>query len=163
MGGLILNPYRFGASGAEIDRTLGTILGDMTFGGTQANAFDGTTSQLNGSCARKTATTAAYIGRTGDVARRISKGTIHGANDTSEFFGGNNVTITLYAKTGAAPANGTDGTSLGTYNYVVNGVSAAPGYDIISSDPSTLWDHWWFYLLSAGSTTGHCAEARFFE
>lgn len=154
------------ATGAEIDRTLGTNIGDMSANGGLAASFDGTTNQAAAACSRTaTSVSNAYIGKTGNISRIISKATIHGSNNLgyNDNAVGTSCTAKLYAKTGAAPANGTDGTLLGSITFTQSADESA-GRDITSSDTSTLWAHWWIYHTQAGAANNISnAEARFFE
>lgn len=150
------------ASGAEIDRTLGSIITD--YGLRTTAASDGTTSQADSAATRHGSSVSnRYYGKTGNIARIISKATTHGSNNAGYCDAvGETITITLYGKQGSAPANGTDGTVLGSINFTDQANESA-GRDITSSDTSTLWDHWWVYIQTSSANNMSLAEARFFE
>lgn len=165
--GMIIDPYRFavGATGAEIDRTLGTNIGNMTSGGGLAAAFDGTQNQAGGASARTAGSvTSSYVGKTGAAASIISKCTAHGSNNVSyNDSGAVSITLELYGKTGSAPASATDGTMLGSITFTQSATDESAGRDITSSDTATLWDHWWLRVTCGSSNNQTCAEARFFQ
>jgi hypothetical protein len=155
-------PAATGFTGAEIDRTLGTIITDFALRTTIAQ--DGITSQGAGVGTRHgTPVANRYYGKTGNIARIISKATVYGSNDAGYCdAGGETITIALYGKQGSAPANGTDGTSLGSINFTDQADESA-GRDITSSDTTTLWDHWWVYIQTSSSDNMSLAEVKFFE
>lgn len=61
----------------------GTVIGDMTSGGGNAVAFNGTTSTAAASGARKNSTTTAFVGKNwgGGVTKIIGRFTVYGSSD----------------------------------------------------------------------------------
>ena len=152
------------STGAEIDRTLGTNIGDMTSAGGLAAAFDGTTSQASTASASASGfNISGYVGKTGNIARIISSAIVYGSNNAGFYSGADpSTTISLYGKTGSAPANGTNGTLLGSVTFTDTANQSA-GQTITSSDLTTLWNHWWVFIPANASGQARCAEVRFFE
>lgn len=158
-----------GASGAEIDRTLGTNFGDCTADGGLAAAYDGTTNQTGTSCARTAGSvTACYVGKTGDVSRYLSKVTIYGSNNNGYVSSANpSVTANFRAQVGgSAPANAaaaaSAGVLLGSITFT-DSANESTGRDITSSDTTTLYDHWWVSYSWSGAQKANIAEHRFYE
>lgn len=136
-----------------IDRTLGTNIGDMTSNGGLAAAFDGVTSQATTACARKTS--AGYIGKTLDRARRFGGATIYGSNDAGfEVGGSGSQTINIRGKNGAAPSSRTDGTVIGTVTFSDTADESA-GRNITSTDTATRYDHIFAEIINGNPA---CAE-----
>lgn len=113
--------------------------------------FDGDTSESSGGGSTFTTwtgvTTNAYVGKSYvGTPKQVHSAVIYGTSDAGFIAGSNpNMTFTLYGKTGAAPSNSTDGTSLGTlaFNDTAN---ESGGRTITSSDTATYWDHVWVQL-----------------
>lgn len=142
-----------------IPASTGTIIGTMTTD--QAFAFDGITSENATDCARDTGTSA-YIGKDFGVgnAKSISSCIIFPSND----FGYHNpdqdpMVITLYGNN-TLPANGTDGTVLGSVTITVDDEESRT---IQSSDITTAWRYVWCNYVPNASTTIFCAEMLFFS
>jgi len=140
----------------------GSRIGDMTASGGLAAGFDNTTSQAASACAGKSSATTAYIGKTLTTALPIKKVVVHGSSDAGYVSGANpSVTITLYGKNGSAPANGTDGTSLGSTTFT-DTANESSGRTINSSDTATAYTHVWVYVTQAGAAaTMSVAEVVF--
>jgi hypothetical protein len=130
-----------------IDRTAGTNIGDMTSGGGLAGAFDGVTNQGRSFCARKGSAAAqnGWVGKTFGVPTAIDSVTVFGSSDVGYVDNDPTVTITLYGKTGAAPASGTDGTSLGAITFADTG-NESVGRLIASANVASYWAHVWVHL-----------------
>lgn len=154
---------------ALIDRTLGTNIGDLTANGGLAASFDGTASQNTGAASAKAAATFGYIGKTLGTAAPIYKVMVTGTSDVGYVAAINpTVTIDLYGKTGAAPANSTDGTLLGTISFtdtnnesafrtVLNGDGAPAG------DTATNFDHVWVRISHNGAANAvYSAELQIY-
>jgi hypothetical protein len=153
------------ASDQVIDRTLGTNIGDMTGSGGLAAGFDGNTDQALASSATKSSATLAYIGKTLASSSRITRAVVFGSNNQGYVNSINPaVQINVYGKTGAAPANSTDGTVIGT------GIAFTDTADE-SENPRTTdvtipgpWDHVWVRITHNGAAnTMAVAEVMFFE
>ena len=163
--GIIMNPYRFGGRTLGSAVTGGTNIGDMTANGGLEGAFDGITDQVGTSCAGKTTGTFAYVGKTLAAPTRIYKSISYGSNNTG-YVGSINpsTTATLYGKAGVAPANSTDGTSLGSVSFTDTANEASNPREIESSDKETQWDHVWVRISHTGaSNTMRVAEVEIFE
>lgn len=153
-----------GAGFVLIDRTAGTNIGDMTVNGGLAAAFDGTTSQTTGSCARSAGSDDGWVGKTLASPRTFGKALVYGANNQgfdSRGVADSSVTLKIYGKSGTAPANKTDGTLLGTTGPFTDQLDESGGRQVDSTDTSTTWDHLWVYEHTGGSGAGqvlYCAE-----
>lgn len=150
------------AAGTDADILLfygsGTIIGDMTAGGGLAATSDGITTQGSTDAAWHSPTvTSAYAGKTLVQGTRIKKAIAYPAPDNG-FTNQTNITVQLYAKQGAAPANATDGTLLATSGSMADTLSPVT---LNSSDTATAFDHVWI-RLAASSGDIYLAEAQFF-
>lgn len=125
-----------------------------------ANAFDGLL-QGSAACARKTAAAAnsMYIGKTLVTPAALYSARVFGSLDAGFTSGGSNVTATLYGKTGTAPANGTDGTALGSALTVPD--PSGVTLNITSNDTATYWDHVWVNVTQGANTAISVAEVDF--
>lgn len=142
------------------DRTAGTNIGDMTANAGLAAAFDGTTNQASASSAGKTVSTSAYVGKTHVDPKLPSRAVVYGSNNNG-YFGGSNptITLTLYGKNGAAPANATDGTLIGTLaSFTDTADESGTPREIPCTDTETYWDHNWVRIQSSSSGTIICSE-----
>lgn len=137
----------------------GTPIGDLTSSGGLAAAFDGTTAQASAASATKATATSGYVGKTLGQRFRIAKAEAWGSSDNGFTTGGATVTLTLYGKQGAAPANATDGTSLVTSGSIADTTSMVT---LTSSDTATEWDHVWL-TVAASSGTIAVAELRLYS
>lgn len=152
--------------GAEISRTIGTNIGDMTsaIAGGLAAAFDGVTNQGASACARKDSGTFAYVGKDYSSApKRIGQALVYGSNEAG-YVGGSNPTVTLalYGKSGSPPSSSTDGTELGSLTFVELTNESSPR-TVQSSDHDTAWDYVWIRVShTAASSAMVLAEARFY-
>lgn len=135
----------------------GTRIGDLTAAGGLAAAFDGTTSQAAAAAASKTSATSGYVGKTLDVAQTCKKVKIYPSSNNG-FSDQATVTITLYGKQGTAPANATDGTSLGTTGSISDTTSMQT---INSSNTATEYDHLWVTITQSSGII-YVAEVQFY-
>lgn len=157
----------FGAGG-PIVRTQGSVIsggtniGDMTGTGGLAASFDGTTNQAGAACSTRSSVANGYVGKT--ITKRVFKLIAYGSNNNGFQNSNTATTITLYGKTGSAPANGTDGTSLGSVNFT-DTTNESAGRTVTSSDNETLWDHLWMYISidGGGSNNLFSAECELYE
>ncbi|KKM72671.1 hypothetical protein LCGC14_1418230 [marine sediment metagenome] len=152
---------------ALVDRTAGTIIGDMNTAGTQGKAFDGVTDAAYGDSevAWKTANVRdAYIGKDwgSGVSRVVVGFKAWGSSDIGYHYNaGTNVTIKLYGKD-TAPSTWDDGTLLATATTVsdANGL-VVEKYDITIT---TAYRYHWIYIYSNNlPEDSFCAECQFFE
>lgn len=142
------------------DRTTGTNIGDMTGGGGLAAAFDGNLSQANSASAvgANRGATGGYVGKDfgSGNAKPLSKIVVRSTNNIG-FTNTGNVTLTLYGKN-TAPANPSDGTSLGT-NSIGSGGSNSTDYTVTSSDTVTAYRYAWAKIASSGVNADcYCCE-----
>jgi hypothetical protein len=136
---------------SELDYTGSSNIGNMTSNGGLSAAFDGTTSQASASTASATNATSAYAGKTLAAGAAIHSAKIYGSNNTGYVSAINpTVTVTLYGKQGTAPANGTDGTSIGTASFT-DTADESVARTITSTDKNTLWDHVLIYIEHDGA------------
>lgn len=127
-------------------------IGDMTDGGGLNDAFDGDVTENAASGAAKTSATTAYVGVTFATATRIKAAKVHGSDDAGFISGANdNVTFTLYGKTGAAPSTSTDGTEIGTIAAAADTTNESAGRSFTITDSTTEWLHVWCKIDQAGS------------
>lgn len=141
------------------DRTTGTNIGDATSGGGLAAAFDGDADEPNNECAYRNVGANMWVGKTLAASAPISKVVTYGSNDAGYEGVGGSITISLYAKNGAAPSNGTDGTLLATTGSIAD-VGTADPQTLTSSDNLTVYDHVWVYLQ--GTTNQFIAELEIY-
>lgn len=132
------------AISTQISYGAGTVIGNMT---RKERAFEGNLDKnYNNSAVRIAAN--GYVGKTFLTPRTIGKAVCHGTNN----FGydaastSTTVTLTLYAKQGAAPSSGTDGTQLATTSFADG--ATADMKELTSSDDQTEFDHAWIYITS---------------
>ncbi len=157
---LFLPPTILGRTLAEtlFDRTTGTNIGDMTATGGLAASFDGNLSQSNAQCSVKAnaGTTGGFVGKDIGTAAPASK-VIATTTNNIGFTNSGNVTLTLYGKN-SAPANPSDGTSLGT-NAIGSAGSNSTNYTVTSSDTSTAYRYIWVKVASdTGGADSYLAE-----
>lgn len=148
---------------AVIPRTLGTTIGD--FDQSPNDAFNGDFAQTidaGGPAKRAGTPTSAYIGKNyGLTPQTINRVVITGEDGNRLITSDNDpISIRLYAKN-SLPANGTDGTLLGSRS-VFDG--DADSYSIISNDSVTSYQYVWVYILPAGSVADIClSEVTFYS
>lgn len=146
-----------------IDRTIGSTIGD--FDNQISNAFDGNVSQTAATGAGKIIGTIndAYIGKDFGASneKQISKVIIYPSTDQGfQTAGSSTVTLTLYASN-TLPANGTDGTSLGTTGAITDTTTAQT---IVSNDVTTEFRYVWVYIdPAAGVNDVVISEVQFFS
>jgi hypothetical protein len=131
-----------------------TKLGNATGGGNLASAFDGTTSQAAAASASLTSTTSIWIGHTLTTAKAIAKIIVYGTNDVGYVTGANpSITITAYGKNGTAPANGTDGTALGSVTFTDTANESGNPRTITVANPlnETTYEHVIINIVQDGS------------
>jgi hypothetical protein len=156
-----------GGTETLVDRTTGTIFGDMTTGGDFRSAlYDGTTNQALGGgagpCPYKTGTSG-YVGKSYSAGKKFSKAIVYGPNDDGFVYASNpSVTLTVYGKNGSNPANSTDGTSIGSLTFTDTGNESA-GRTITSTDTVTAYDRIWVTVSGAGSQSYSMAEIVLYE
>lgn len=149
---LAANLYAFGAmidQGGFIEPANLTSIGDMTAVGGLAAAFDGVTAQTTAQAAARGGVVNAFVGKKLGIPRRIQKvefwSTTDAGHKTNE---DPTITVVLRAKTGAAPANRTDGTSIGSTAFTdANSLLTT----LTSTDQVTYWDYAWIDISDNGS------------
>lgn len=125
------------------DRTTGTNIGNMTAGGGLAAGFDGNNSQAAGTGPRFSGQVG-WIGKTMAAPHPISRIQCYPSNNLGYHNNANpTITIRLYGKSGAAPANATDGIMLGSISFADTNTGPQT---VTSSDTSTPYDHVWAYI-----------------
>lgn len=142
-----------------VDRTTGTAFGDMS-SLPMSFAFDGVSNIGGASCAAKSGA-AGYIGQSFAAAKHFCKAKVYGPNDRGFISPGNpSVTITIYGKNGANPANATDGTVLGALTFTDTGDESAGRTIALTS--TTAYDHIWAHI-NGGAASTYCSELVLFE
>ncbi len=150
-----------------------TNIGDMTFSGGLAGAFDGTTAKIAAAGAVSdffsTAMLTTYVGKnyTAAGAQAIAQVTVYPSTDHGFCSDGSgsikHVVLNLRAKA-TAPASSNDGTLLGTTGSFVNSTSPQT---IVSNDTSTTWNYVWVEEIAtfpAATTVITCiAQVVFFS
>lgn len=147
------------ARGASSNITAGSNIGDMTETGGLAAAFDGNTAQAYSASATKT-TTPGYVGKTFSGACQIDYADVTGSSNSGVDgnSGATTITLTLYAKSGSAPASATDGTQLATVTQAdANGTTVR----LTSTDNLTYYDHAWVRFATTGANSC-CSELVIF-
>jgi hypothetical protein len=126
-------------------------------------AYDGTTAQTAAASVTKTSATSIYYGATLGTARPITRAIVWGSSDQGYVNGANpTITMHLYGKTGAAPANGTDGTVLGEFIFT-DTTGESKFREILSGDVGSTWDHVWVRIAqSGGAASMYIAEVEFY-
>ena len=152
------------ADGVETayDMTAKTKIEDLTSG--EAAVYDGTEGQTAASSGTKTSATSLYYGFTAGTATNVSRALVWGSSDQGYVNGANpTITMRLYGKTGSAPANGTDGTSLSEITFT-DSTGESTYRELVSTDTTSTWDHVWVYISQGGSAASmYVAEIRFFS
>jgi hypothetical protein len=147
------------AVATQISYGAGTLIGNYQY---RERAFLGLTSQTAANSAQRDSFFATgHIGKSFSTPRRIGKAEVHGSSNFGYGSSGTNVTLTLYAKQGAAPANETDGTVLATTTFAQADNTANPK-TLTSSDTATEWDHVWIRSSINITIGGYIANIAFF-
>jgi hypothetical protein len=157
-----------GGSATELILTDGTTkLGNATGGGNLAAAFDGTTAQAAAASASLVSSTSIWVGHTLTTPKAIYKAVVYGTNDVGYVTGANpSITITLYGKNGTAPANGTDGTELGSVTFTDTADESGNPRTITVDNPlnETVYDHVFINIVQNGAAATMCvAEMDTYE
>lgn len=121
--------------------------GDMTGTDGLAGAFDGNLA----TAATKAGGTVGFVG-----ASYAAPTSVYSARFTVVFDPAVFLRVSLYGKTGAAPASIVDGIKLG--EIVLGGPSSPPDQVIYPPDPTTLWDHVWAVLEASSIATLFMSE-----
>lgn len=149
-----------GGRGPLVDITTGgTNIGNLTINGGLAALFNNVNPATVANSAALGTATSAWGGKTFAAPTIVEQATAYGSSDNGFVFGAGaaNVTVTLYGKQGAAPANGTNGTVLGTAGPTADAVNLA--MNIVSTDQNTAWDHSWINVVhNIAATTIAVAE-----
>ncbi len=147
----------------------GTRIGDMTSGGGLAAAFDGTTSQAEGSSARNSGSqTIGYVGKDwgSGVTKTVTGFIAYGSNDLG--FTGNSppgacgaITVTLQGSTDNFSSSIVD---LGNVNAGTNAAGLV-ATKLTGIDTSTAYRYHRLKIVKASSDTKEvaCAECQFYE
>ncbi len=144
-----------------VSASTGTIFTNFTI--LTSRAFDDNLEQGEDECARKNSSTSAYMGKNfGSSPKTIAKVRLYPTNDAGNGFVDNNnypVVITLYGKN-SLPANGTDGTNLGSVS--VPAFTNDP-VTINSNDTTTTYQYIWCNLVPNASDDILLAEMQMFS
>lgn len=147
------------------DRTTGTNIGNMTAGGASglSGAFNGVLNQLAAGGSGISASPG-WIGKRATFGRAVSKVACYGTNNVGYVNTGavTQVTITLYGKNGT-PANGTDGTALGSITFNQNAVNDTAARVIFSSDQVTTFTHVWVYIHGGAANSTYIGQLVIYE
>lgn len=142
-----------------IDKSIGTIIGNFT---NSTYAFDGGINETTSQCATVNNSGQGFIGKFFSAPYAIDHVLINGSSDQGYVPNSSTtVGIALFGKNGAAPANGTDGTSLGFITFTDTGNETA-FRTITSSDTTTAWSYVWIYIENGASKQNCVAEVEFF-
>jgi len=143
-------------------KAVGSAIGNLTGGGGLAAAFNGVGDTYLNS-ARNSGTTPRYIGRTVS-GRRVFCAIINPSTDQGFIQNADpSVTISLYGKTGSAPANATDGTLLGSETFTDINVNIPRSVVAGATNIATAWDHIWIHVLGDGTNNIAVGELDFLE
>lgn len=147
---------------SAISGATGTAIGDMTARAGLSAAFDGNTNQGYVNGAAKTGGDG-YVGKTYSPGQKISSVTVYSSSDFGWASGSSGtMEITLYGKTGAAPANATDGTLLGTSGTFTDSNTLLTE-SITSSDSTTAFDHAWVRITDTNNEEARIGEVVFYD
>lgn len=152
------------STGGAISGATGTNFGNMTGNGGLTSIFNGVTN-ASADNSGFVSGTSGYAGKTYSSGKKIAKAVVYGTNNYGYDSGGDqNITLQLYAKNGAAPANGTDGgTLLGSVSFTDTGNESGNPREIISTDLSTEFLHPWIRVSVGSSTNLFLTEVTFHE
>jgi hypothetical protein len=151
--------YRAAVS-TQISYGAGTVFAGASFSRT-ANAFLGLTTQSVTTCAFGTGVGPHYIGKSFSTPRTIGQCIVFPSSDNgfeSSFSVIWSITLSLYAKQGAAPTSSTDGTLLATVGPFAETTSSKT---LTSSDTTTEFDHVWL-VISAQNQGVAISDIAFF-
>lgn len=152
---------------AKVEGDLQSISALTKIGNSTVNTakwFDGVNSgAFAAEASHRTGAADIYQGVTFTTPTPVTKVIIYGSNDQGFVSGSNpGMTLSLYGKTGSAPANGTDGTEIGSLAFT-DSTNMSAGLIIDSQDTTTAWDHVWVYMLpDTGSYTLGFTELKFY-
>ena len=138
-----------------IDRTLGTNIGNLTGSGGLAAAFDGTRHNTSSTSASRSGTDG-YVGKTLGNPSKIDHAIAYSSTVGYVSAADPAITLELYGKAGAAPANATDGTLLATSSFTDTAGNIVT--ELESSNKTTVFNHVWLRVSSAGSVTWRVGE-----
>lgn len=122
-----------------------TPIGNLTGGGGNAAAFDGIYNKVASASASRASGANGWVGKTyTGVPIAVGMVRVWGSRDVGFTNGSNpDVTLDVYGKSGAAPANGTDGTKIGTVTFTDTDNEAFYGRPIVPTDSVTEFQHVW--------------------
>ena len=141
-----------------VDRTLGTNIGDMTGNGGLAASFNGTTSSSYAVSSVATASPC-YVGKNHGSAKYPSKIVVYGPNDLGYSSGAGTVTLDFMVSN-SAPANASDGISLGQISFT-DQTDESAGRTITASNTSTAYQYWWVKITCGTNIV--CTEVQMYE
>jgi hypothetical protein len=166
-GVVFRNISRTGGYGNLLDTSGATEIGDMSGGGGLVTIDDGDLTETLATSATKATATTAYAGFTLAAAKKIQSVKVYGSDDQGFVNAANpNVTLTLYGKTGTAPASGTDGTAIGTLAAFADTANESAGRTITVDEAyvNTEYLHVWVYATHDGAAaTMAVAEVDVYE
>lgn len=152
--------------GFLIDRADGTAIGDMTFNGGLAAAFDITENQAGTNCARGALnTTTTYVGKdwgSGNT-NTIYRVMVYGANDQG-FHGGYTGTIVLTIQ-GSTDNFSSSVVDLGSLTFTDTSNESA-GREVFATDVSTAYRYHRIKIQDTdnpGNNEMYCAEVKFYK
>lgn len=129
----------------------GTPFGDITLDGGLTRLFAGykTGNTNGGNASKKGACSWAYAGLSWTTPKRIDGIKVYGTSDVGLWHSGTpSIAHRVFAKAGAAPANPTDGTIIGTATVTdANGIVVS----VASTDKATAFNHVWVDFTQSGS------------
>lgn len=141
-----------------VDTSALTKFGDFTSSVVYDNSFitGSTRSSGTASGSNITRTVTGYSGVTFAAPTRVfsvilNASSVFNYGKTAAAGATKSLTAYVYAKNGAAPANGTDGTLL---SFTPIPENTTNGFGIGSNDTTTLYDHVWIYLVGTLTSTG---------
>lgn len=151
-GGIFMPAYRSRTKRPVlIDRTAGSIFGNMNNRAGLAAAFDGNNVQATAACAGNTSSNNSWIGKTLVAPRVFAKAVAYGSTDNGyKTTGDPIIQLRILGKVGAAPASIFDGTLLGTISFG-DTTNESAGRSIDSTDFASAWDHLWLTIEGGGS------------
>lgn len=142
-----------------IDRTAGTNIGNMTWGGGLAASFDGVTNQGGANSSMRQSGGNAYIGKTFVAPTAIDFVNVYGANDHGYVVNNPSVTLNLRGKNGSAPSGTSDGDLIGTTGEFTDTATTNPK-TIDCIDKNTLYDHVFVEIVNGTGNNTRMAEVE---
>jgi hypothetical protein len=149
-----------------IDRTLGSLIGDMTGNAGLAAAFDNNYSQnFSSACRGAAVNSVGYVGKDWGVGvtKTVTQYKIWGTTDYGYDSGSSNntITVSLYGSN-TAPSSPANGTQLQTFSFT-NAKNTLPQVVSTGITTTTAYRYHWLRFFTSGNELVVVAEVEFYE